>query len=89
MSDLFWIIPLIVLGGSAIVLLAVILMGTFEYTNPRDIAFGAWVISIIASIVSIGLWMVLQNSQGMQVAGFLILVLAGLFFASIFFNLYD
>lgn len=88
MSDLFWIIPSIMLGF-ALVLISAILTDMFKNSEPEDIAFDALILLILGLIVSLSIWLTGQKSQGMQVAGFLIFVLAGLVFAFIFFEFND
>lgn len=78
MSDLFWIIPLIVLGITAMWLLGVWVVSVFKNNEWRDIL--GWVIvgANVLSLISLGVWMIGQNSQGMSTAGFLLIVFVGL-----------
>lgn len=83
MSDLFWIIPSIVLGLTAVCLLGVWVVSIFKNNEWRDIL--AWIIigANVFSLISLGVWMVGQNSTVMSTVGLLLILFAGLVLVSI------
>ena len=90
MSDLFWIIPSIILGGSAGWFIGVGIVELFIRFDLRDIAFGAWLLAIVASILSIGWWLANQSSSpNLQFIGSILLILVGLVAVVTFFGLND
>ena len=83
MSDLFWIIPSIVLGLTAVWLLGMWVVSVFKNNEWRDIL--AWVIvgANVFSIISLGVWMVGHNSPVISTVGFLLIIFAGLVLVSV------
>lgn len=78
MSDLFWIIPLIVLGLTMVWLLGVWVISVFKNHEWRDILTWITVGANVLSLLSLGLWFAVQSSYGMQVTGLLVIMCAGL-----------
>lgn len=78
MSDLFWIIPLIVLGLTMAWLLGVWVISVFKNHEWRDILTWITVGANVLSLLSLGLWFTVQSSYGMQVTGLLVIMCAGL-----------
>ena len=83
MSDLFWIIPSMVLGITAVWLLGMWVVSVFKNNEWRDIL--AWVIvgANVFSIISLGVWMVGQSNPVISIVGFLLIVFVGLVLVSI------
>lgn len=89
MSDLFWIIPSIVLGITAMWLLGVWVVSVFKNNEWRDILGWVIVSANVLSLISLGVWMIGQSSQGMSTAGFLLIVFTGLVFTFTVFGSID
>lgn len=83
MSDLFWIIPSIVLGLTAVWLLGLWVVSVFKNNEWRDIL--AWVIvgANVFSLISLGIWMQVQSSPVISTVGFLMILFVGLLLVSI------
>ena len=83
MSDLFWIIPSIVLGITAMWLLSLWVISVFKNNEWRDIL--GWVIfgANAVSLISLGTWLVGQSNPVISTAGFLLMLFGGLLLVSI------
>ena len=83
MSNLFWIIPSIILGFTAVWLLGMWVVSVFKNNEWRDIL--AWIIvgANVLSLLSLGLWMTVQSSFVVQTIGLLIILFVGLAIVSI------
>lgn len=84
MSDLFWIIPSIVLGLTAVWLLGMWVVYVFKNNEWRDIL--AWIIvgANVLSLLSLGCWLIASQSNFLlQTIGWLILLVVVYAFVSI------
>lgn len=83
MSDLFWIIPSIVLGPTVVWLLGVWVIYVFKNHEWRNII--DWIIigANVLSLLSLGLWLTVQSSTVMSTVGLLVILFAGLALLSI------
>lgn len=83
MSDLFWIIPSIILGITAVCLLGVWVIFVFKTYDWRDIILTLIIGTNVLSLLSLGLWLSVQSSFVMQTIGLLIILFVGLGLVSI------
>lgn len=84
MSNLFWIIPSIVLGLTAVWLLGMWVVSVFKNNEWRDIL--AWIIvgANVLSLLSLGGWLIASQSNFLlQTTGWLILLVVVYAFVSI------
>lgn len=74
MSDLFWIIPSIVLGITAVCIFGVWVIHIFKVYDWREILLTIIILTNVLSLLSLGLWMAVQSSFVVQTIGILIIL---------------
>lgn len=83
MSDLFWIIPSIILGVTAVWLLGMWVISVFKNHEWKEILLTVIILTNVLSLLSLGLWMAVQSSFVVQTIGLLIILFVGLAIVSI------
>ena len=74
MSDLFWIIPLIISGITTVCVFGIWVVHVFKVYDWRDILLTIIIFANVLSLLSLGLWLAIQSSFVTQTIGLLILL---------------